>query len=155
MEPSWQKLAVVKVNATTGPWSVGRVYVPGSRLLRFPVVDKDDQDKSASTSWSPVKGINCGPDGAISTPVKSSLLTNGALYGALIGKLGGSSADVPDSSQPTTPYANKRVFAVGSHCIISISSTEGGPLYFTMNDSPDGFPSHSGELNVLIEQYAT
>ena len=155
MEPSWQKLTVVKVSATTGPWSVGKDYIPGSRLLRFTVVDKDDQSKPVPTSWSPVKGTRCGPDGAISTPAKSGLLTNGALYGALIGKLGGSSADVPDSTSPTTPYASKRVFAVGSHCIISMGSTEGGPLYFTMNDSPDGLVNHSGELHVLIEEYAT
>jgi hypothetical protein len=46
------------------------------------------------------------------------------------------------------------VFGVGSHCVISLASTEGGPLYLTMNDNPEGFTSHSGSLHVLIEQYA-
>jgi hypothetical protein len=46
------------------------------------------------------------------------------------------------------------VFAVGSYCLISIGATEGGPLFLTMNDSPEAFAHHSGALYVLVEQHS-
>jgi len=156
MEPTWAPLKTFKLEA--GPdvlWGLVTDYVPGSRLLRFTLVDQDAQKNPLPTTWSPAKGMDCGANGTIVTPSKSGLLSGGALYGALIGKLGGSAADVPDSSQPTAPYGNKRVFTVGSHCVISVGPTEGGPLFLTMNDNPEGFRNHSGALHVLIEQYGT
>jgi hypothetical protein len=152
MDPKWTSLAKFKVEARpSGLWIVAG-YFAGSRLLRFTVLDKDAQNQTVPTSWNPATGIKCGADGLGIAPTKSGLLTLGALYGALIAKLGGSSADVPDGSQPTAPYGNKRVFAVGSYCVISLAATEGGPLFLTMNDNPEGFVNHSGALHVLIEE---
>lgn len=155
MEPSWQKLKMVKLEATAPLWTLVMDYVPGSRLLRFTVADKDESQRTVSTSWHPITGTTCGADGVTVSPSKSGLLSNAALYGALIGKLGGSSADVPDSTSPTAPYGNKRVFAVGSHCMIVLGTTDGGPLYLTMNDTSDGFVHHSGSLHILLEEFAT
>jgi hypothetical protein len=156
MDPQWTPLKRFKVEARpTGLWSVVSDYVPGSRLLRFTLLDKNAQNLPVSTSWSPATGVQCGADGIGIATAKAGLLTPSALCGALIAKLGGSSADVPDGSQPTAPYGNKRVFAVGSHCVISLAATEGGSLFLTMNDSPEGFANHSGELYVLIEEYST
>jgi hypothetical protein len=75
------------------------------------------------------------------------------MYGALVGKIGGSSADLPDSSSPGAAYGNKRVFPVGSHCVVLLGSAEGGPLFLTMNDSPEGFAHHSGVLHVRVEEH--
>jgi len=86
---------------------------------------------------------------------KDRRLCGGALYGALIGKIGGSSADVPDNSQQASPYGSRRAFAVGSHCVISLGATKGGPLFVTMNDTPEGFANHSGALVVLVEECGT
>jgi hypothetical protein len=156
MEPSWKSLKPFKVEAkATGFWSLVADYVPGSRLLRFGLIKQNAQGEALPVLWSPAKGIECGPDGTNVTPPKSGLLSGGALYGALIGKIGGSSADIPDVSQSTAPYGTKRVFAVGSHCVISLSATDGGPLFLTMNDNPEGFVNHSGALYVLIEEYST
>src|SRR5205807_2067761 len=110
MEPLWQKLVLIKLDATVAsPWGPVRDYVPGSRLLRFTVVDKDEKQAGVTTDWSPIAGTTCGPDGAALVPSKSGLLSSAALYGALIGKVGGSSADVPDSSSPISPYGTKIV----------------------------------------------
>lgn len=156
MEPTWAPLKAFELEARPDVlWSLVTDYVPGSRLLRFTLVDQDAQKNALPITWSPAKGTDCGANGTIVAPPKSGLLSGGALYGALIGKLGGSSADVPDSSQPAAPYGNKRVFTVGSHCVISVGPTEGGPLFLTMNDNPEGFANHSGALHVLIEQYGT
>jgi hypothetical protein len=155
MDPAWQKYKCIEVKALpTGIWNLVSSYIPGSRLLRFTVVNRDANGDPVLTTWDTGTGTNCSADGIITSPPKSGLLSTGTLFGSLVGKLGGSSADVPDSSAPTAPYGTKRVFGVGSHCVISLASTESGPLYLTMNDSPDGFASHSGSLQVLIEQYA-
>ncbi|HYM75664.1 MAG TPA: hypothetical protein VE377_06765 [Candidatus Dormibacteraeota bacterium] len=152
----WTPLKRVRIEARpTGLWSVVTDYVPGSRLLRFSLLDKDPQNQPVPLSWNPAEGVRCGADGIGIAPGKSGLLTGGALYGALIAKIGGSSADIPDASQPTSPYGSKRVFGVGSHCVISLASTEGGPLFLTMNDNPEGFVNHAGALHVLIEEYST
>jgi hypothetical protein len=83
------------------------------------------------------------------------MLCGGAAYGALVGKIGGSSGDVPDSTVGTAgPYGNKRVFAVGTDCILTLATAaDGGPLFLTMNDKPEEFSKHSGELLVLLEYY--
>jgi hypothetical protein len=155
MEPSWQKLKLVALDAKpVGLWTLVADYVPGSRLLRFKVVAQDAQGLAVQNVWSPIKGTDCGADGIPITPAKAGLLSTGALYGALIAKVGGSSADLPDSTSLTAPYGTKRVFAVGSHCVVSLGSTEGGPLFLTMNDTPDGFVHHSGALYILIEAYS-
>jgi len=155
MEPSWQKIKLVKIEASATPlWILASDYVSGSRLLRITVVDKDENNANVAITWSPASGTNSGPDGLTTTATKSGMLTGGALYGALIGKLGGSSADVPDASSPLTPYGTKRVFAVGSHCVISVANADAGPLFFTMNDAPPGFAQHSGALHILVEGYA-
>jgi hypothetical protein len=156
MEPSWKNLKTFTVEAKpTGLWNLVTDYVTGSRLLRFRWMRQDAQGNALPDSWSPDKNVRCGADGTWVTPAKTGLLSGGAMYGALIGKIGGSSADVPDTSQPASPYGSRRVFAVGSHCVISLGATEGGPLYLTMNDAPDGFASHTGAFTVLIEECGT
>jgi len=152
----WQKLEVVRVAARPiGLWNLAFEYVPGSRLLRFTVVAADASGPALPCLWSPSDGTECGADGIFPTPLKIGLLYTGAQYASLIGKLGGSSADIPDTNSVAGPYPNKKVFAVGSYCVISVSSSEGGPLFLTMNDSPDGFKGHMGDLLVSIEQYPT
>jgi hypothetical protein len=153
--PFWSTLKLAKIAANPiGLWSLALEYVSGSQLLRFTVSSLDDQQRPAPTVWSPISGTDCGADGIRNTPPKSGFLSTSAAYGALIGKIGGSSADLPDSSSGAAPYGNKRVFAVGSYCLISIGATEGGPLFLTMNDSPEAFAHHSGALYVLVEQHS-
>jgi len=154
MTPTWQKLVVLKVDARPlGLWNLATEYVSGLRLLRFKVLTLDETGQAQSSEWRPVEGTKCGADGTATTPMKTGLLYPGAQYASLIGKLGGSSADLPDPSSVGNPYGNKKVFAVGTYCIISVGASEGGPLYLTMNDSPDGFEKHSGELFVSVEHY--
>jgi hypothetical protein len=152
----WTPLKRVRIEARpTGLWSVVTDYVLGSRLLRFSLLDTDPQNQPVSLFWNPASGVQCGADGIGIFPSKTGLLSPGAMYGALIGKIGGSSADIPDPSQPTSPYGSKRVFGVGSYCVISLAAAEGGPLFLTMNDNPEGFANHSGALHVLMEEYST
>ena len=72
-----------------------------------------------------------------------------------LAKIGGSTADVPDSTAGSSgPYPGKKVFAVGSDCIVALpAAADGGPLFFTMNDKPSDFEQHTGELFVTIEHF--
>jgi hypothetical protein len=153
--PSWNPVAVIKVESKpAGLWTIAMEYVPPSRLLRFRVVDKDGLKKTVSTDWKLGDDPGCGADGVASSATKAGLLCSAAPQGALIAKIGGSTADVPDSSSPgTSPYAGKRVFPVGSFCIVTVASvTDAGPLFLTINDVPDGFKTHSGALHVEISE---
>jgi hypothetical protein len=84
---------------------------------------------------------------------KNGLLPVSALRGALIAKIGGSTADVPDPSNPTTPYGSKRVFAVGLFCVVSLAAADAGPLFVAMNDSVGSKSGHAGTLQVAVEEF--
>jgi hypothetical protein len=155
MALNWFPLKITRVPACpAGFWTLADEYVPGGRLLRMRVLDADEHNQPVPTDWSPAPTSTCGPDGLPSNPEKMSLLCFTALYGALIGKIGGSTGDLPDVTPGnTSPWASKRVFAVGSTCILALAPADGGPLFLTMNDHPERFSRHSGELLVSLEYY--
>jgi len=168
----WLPLEIVNIPARPlGFWTLALEFAPASRLLRIRVTDKDTHQQPVATVWSPANGVTCGPDGLLpdapqnSKPAQSaggsneplvSMLCTSAPLGSLIAKIGGSTADLPDSSTSPNaiPYAGKKVFAVGSDAIISISSAaDAGPLFLTMNDVPANFHLHSGALLVALSYY--
>ncbi len=153
--PNWGLIDTVKVDAKPdGFWNRAVEFIPGPRLLRFRVVDKDKDGKSVPLKWTANDAgdsrVEYGPNGAPSGDAKTSYLCPGAPLGALIGKLGGSSVDIPDASQPLTPFGTKRVFAIGAYCIMTVAAGDSGPLYLTMNDVLQSFANHSGALHVEI-----
>lgn len=157
MPLQWQKLGIVRVPARPdGLWTLALEFVPGARLLRTQISAVDENRTAVEITWSVKRGENCGADGIIRTPAKTGVLCTAAPYGALIGKLGGSTADLPDPTPAVaaTPYGTKRVFTAGSQAIVTLSAAaDGAPLFLTMNDSPEEFQNHGGALHVLIEYY--
>lgn len=150
-EPAWKELARVKVTAKPeGLWNIVLPYVCGQRLLRVTVQEKDDKGATVTRKWAPSPKKECGPDGLAMT--KSGALLTTAPYGALVGKVGGGTADLPDSQGSSGPYTGKKVFAAGGYSVVSLGATDCGPFFLTMNDSLDGFDDHSGSLWVLIEE---
>jgi hypothetical protein len=154
--PNWTSLALVKVEAKgAGLWTLAFEYVPSARLLRFQVVDKDSANNSVQTDWKVNGETACSANGISGSLVKSNLMCTAAPQGALIAKIGGSSVDTPDSSQASAPYGGKKVFPVGSFCVyVPVANDPAGPLFLTMNDTPESFKLHSGVLYVQID-YAT
>jgi hypothetical protein len=153
--PSWKDLIRVKVAAKPeGLWNMVFPYVCGPRLLRITVIGKDDKGTDVSTKWK-LGGPNneCGANGLLKPPKSAStFLVPSAPFGAMVGKVGGSTADLPDTSPAGGPYAGRKVFPAGNYAVFGLASTDCGPLFLTANDSPDGFVDHSGELWVLIEE---
>jgi hypothetical protein len=155
--PSWRVIARKKIAARPeGLWNVALDYVSGPRLLRLTVLDRDERGAVMAKSWNPTSKEESGPDGLLKTSAKSGLLFAMAPYGALIGKVGGSSADQPETGGGAKDggYSGRKVFAAGSYAVIGLGKDDGGPLFLTMNDSPDGFAEHAGALEVLIEEAA-
>ncbi len=154
--PNWSLVDTVTVNAQPeGIWNLAIEFVPGPRLLRFRVVEKDKNGTPAPLLWTVNGTVNpalvCSPEGLLSSDAKTSYLCPGAALGALVGKLGGSTSDIPDPSQAAAPFGTgKRVFPIGSHCIIAMLAADSGPLYLTMNDEFKSFQHHAGTLQVEI-----
>ncbi len=68
-------------------------------------------------------------------------LSQDGQVGALIGKIGGSSAAVKNISS---------AFVVGSFCVLEVAATSAGALFLTINDVPAGMADNSGSLLVSI-----
>jgi hypothetical protein len=127
-------------------------FVTGPRLLRFTIQDKDDKGADTPVKWRLNSNEECGADGSIKGGTKTTALVTTAAVGALVGKVGGSTADLPDASTTaSTATSGRKLFAVGSYAVIALTSNDSGPLFLTMNDGPEGFATHSGSLWVLIE----
>ena len=152
-DPSWKELANVKVAAKPeGLWNMVFPYVCGPRLLRVRAAGKDDKGKDVDTKWKPTANDECGPNGLPKSPkTAATLLVSAAPFGSMVGKIGGSTADLPDTS-PGGTYSGRRVFPTGSYAVVTLTSADCGPLFMTINDSPEGFEDHSGELWILIEE---
>lgn len=158
MALAWQSIDVVRVPSYVpgaGFWTLAQEFIAGSRLLRVRVVNQDREHHHVPSVWSQANGVACHPDGDPAITARMGMLCTSAACGALIGKIGGSTGDLPDSATgSTSPYPGKKVFAVGNECILSLpAAADGGPLFLTMNDKPDGFPGHAGDLHVLLQYY--
>jgi hypothetical protein len=115
------------------PWVL---VVPGMR-------DYTHLRVQATGSWTQTGGPigQCGPDGLASTSVQvNPLAVKDCGVGALIGKLGGSSASLTmpparpgGAAAPTTSLAEGAAFAIGSHCIVALPASFIGPLYISFN----------------------
>jgi hypothetical protein len=78
-----------------------------------------------------------------------------ALIGALIAKVGGSASDNPAAPPlgggvAAVATGGPLIFGAGSFCIIELSSSQKGTLFFTMNDTPANFDNHDQELSVDV-----
>jgi hypothetical protein len=152
-QPSWRKISVVKVPAQPAQaalWTLVLDLLAGPRLLRFTAVDRDEQSNAVPLTWELAPGQAACPPNGIPGAQAVTYLAHGVPQGALIGKLGGSTADFPAGSPPV--YSGARVFPVGGHTVVKLAADEIGPLYLTMNDSPGGFDKHAGHLHVLVEE---
>ena len=78
----------------------------------------------------------CGPDGLAGLPlIPERLIVPNCPVGALIGKIGGSSAataaSAPSANPP--PLAEGNAIAIGWHCVTSVPENSIGPLFVGFN----------------------
>jgi hypothetical protein len=138
LQPSWQPLTLVTQQVTAKPeglWTKVYDYVEGPIKLKL----------EASGQWTYASGNACGPDGKRAEGLLPDGLVSSAPVGALIGKIGGSSAEKPDTN--TTQSV---VFVVGSYCVITVENAVKGALFLTMNDRVNRFDEHDGGITIMI-----
>ena len=119
----------------------------GKRQLAAPwllalrgIEDCDHLRLEAEGEWElvPGLGISCGPDGRGDIPLAAeALLLPSCAPGALIGKIGGSSAAVDKIAEGADPKAGAPlVFAIGKTCMVPFKDLLRGPLFIGVNIRP-------------------
>ena len=124
----------VKIDAKpTGLWTLATEWVEGPAILKF---EAGNEAWFYSQSDSGKTYADGDLDSLLAT--KTCLLPS-APVGALIGKIGGSSASATDGT----------LFAIGKFTLLEIDKSK-GPLYLTINDELTGFSNNRGEILVKI-----
>ena len=128
---NWRELKKITIPAKpVGVWTVACEYLTATRKLKI----------EAEGTWSYGQDLSCSPDGDVGSPRScEKCLSNQAPIGALIGKLGGSSAGIKDT-----------VITIGRFCVIELTEAAKGPLFLTINDEPAGLSDNTGEVTVHI-----
>ncbi|MDI7863347.1 hypothetical protein MRS76_15425 [Rhizobiaceae bacterium n13] len=103
------------------------------RLVCESIEDATDLKIAVTGEWK-VKGndvLKCGPNGLLGfTLAESELVLKGCPFGALLGKIGGSSAFHKES---TTTSAADQLFAIGAYCTLKLPEETTGPLFIGFN----------------------
>jgi hypothetical protein len=89
---------------------------------------------SATGTWSPLAGLpQCQPDGLVgmSYPEAGLVITDCAV-GALIGRVGGSSASLKAATADTTAGETKP-FPIGKRCVLRLPQNALGPIFIGFN----------------------
>ena len=91
-------------------------------------------------TWQPEGTKRCTADGE--TALDRTVLLPAAPAGALIAKIGGSSADTTVDKIP--------LFAVGRHCVFTVEAGKAGTLYLGVNDAVGSMARLTGSLTVRL-----
>lgn len=130
---TWSDLKDAKVPAKpTGIWTLTHEFVTGPALVKV----------EATGTWSYSSGRpSCGPDGDLNALLSADqMIASGVSPGALLIKVGGSTAGVSDGL----------VRVAGSTAVIRIDEKTSGPIFLTINDAVSGFADNSGELDAKV-----
>lgn len=120
-----------------GVWTLVDVLWTAPARLLF-------QAKDQRWNYSPAQ--SCTADGDLQSMIDPTrTILGGGPVGALIAKIGGSTAGAKDGVC---------TFLVGHHCAVETKPEWKGPLYLTINDELRGLDNNSGtiDVDVTIEQ---
>jgi hypothetical protein len=136
---NWKTEINAKVEAKpSGLWTVAYEYVRGPALIRF------YSNPTNQWCYAPKPASPATPDGDPTSNINSQrCLLPGAPVGALIAKIGGSTACQSDG----------KAFLVGSFAVIEIDAATSGPLYLTINDEATGMTNNAGQITVNIQMH--
>ncbi|WP_154073293.1 hypothetical protein [Bradyrhizobium erythrophlei] len=148
-QPTWRKIATVSVPENkTGLWTPALDYVTQGKLYKITVEmkpDPADETKQVPQTWKPESGRVCTADGDPTIARKDPLMMDSCAAGAMIGKVGGSSADTKADKDKLV------LFVVGHHCVFCVSdAAKCGSLYLAVNDVPGSQGRVEGQIEVTI-----
>jgi hypothetical protein len=131
----WRSAATIKVPELKSAWTPALDYLAPNRLYRIRV-----KDAAAKWKLEDAKG-SCGPDGLEVPPRSGDPICPNSPYGALIGKIGGGTAE-----------RGVVIFPIGRYCVYKIADpVKPGPLYLGINDQYEWMSKVTGEIEVEIE----
>lgn len=148
-QPTWRVIVkALNVPEREGiAWTRALDYLSPNKLYLIAVAPQEEDDETAEQSWIPEGSASCTADGDPSLTRDEGLVLATCCGGALIARIGGSSANQKLDAARTT------IFAVGRHCVFSVSdTTKVGSLYLGMNDSQKSMTKVAGRLKVTISE---
>jgi len=152
-QPVWRKIASEVVVPEAGKqWKLALDYLVAGKIMMLEVVI--DAARGVPGTWTP-HGFTgaCSPDGDFDGTLRGdearagTPLVASAPIGALVARIGGSTADQTLDSGTTLP---RIAFAVGRKCVFSVPTTAAGSLFLGVNDDPSRMALVAGELRVSI-----
>jgi len=131
---NWTQITLdLKVPEDNGVKSIASPW-----LLALAVIDDCDHLRiEADGEWQLLPGLDvkCGPDGRGDIPIADTgLILPACPPGALIGKIGGSSAAIeqrPDDADAAAVLP--ALFAIGKTCMVPLEKMPHGPLFIGIN----------------------
>jgi hypothetical protein len=143
-EPTWRPIKEVMVpERPTNFWTPALEYVTPGRLYRI-VVEPTAGPPAQDQTWIPASATQACTAEGDAAQARQGLPVETCAVGALIGKIGGSSAEVkPDKDKVV-------LFGVGRHCVISVEAAKAGALYLGVNDTHASAIQMQGQLRVMI-----
>lgn len=97
--------------------------------------------------WTPDGGSPCSADGDPALTRTGTMTLDTCAPGALIARVGGSSADLKVDRDKTV------VFGVGKYCVFSIAdAAKAGCLYLSINDTQVAAAKVKGQLQVTLSE---
>lgn len=135
-EISWIEVEKVDVKVNPGGiWARVLDYVPPGTTLKLECAGE------WTYGYSNGKALRVTPDGDLRASAEQGALVADAPAGAVVAKIGGSTAGKTDGER----------FAVGSSAVISSATDKrGGPLYIAMNVNPAVRPETNETITVRI-----
>jgi hypothetical protein len=131
----WRRLKDVKVPAGPGmAWTPALDFVAPKRLYRLEVQPGGKWKLKDQAAECTADGYGRDVARGASTPVVAD-----APIGALIAKVGGSTAD-----------NTGQLFAVGRYCVFQVEDAKAGPLYLGANDVALLMTAVDGQLTVEV-----
>ena len=162
-QPSWREIRRLQVpDRPAAMWTPALDHVTPAKLYRITVEPQAGAQQQAGPQqpaaaqapappppqdqrWTPAGEQPCTADGSPTLSRNGGLVIEGCAPGALIGKVGGSTADLkPDKDKVI-------LFSVGRHCVFSVTdAVKTGALYLGINDGREGITGVQGQLEVTI-----
>ncbi|WP_027154886.1 hypothetical protein [Mesorhizobium sp. WSM2561] len=125
---NWSEVATYRKagEEVTAPWLMALESLGDATHLKI----------EAEGEWKPAGSVlpACGPDGLASlTLPDTQLILPGCWFGALIGKLGGSSAIHHIPEPAAAALVADEPFAIGAFCMLKLPQDTFGPLFISFN----------------------
>lgn len=155
-QPVWRKIISEKAipEAQGIPWTLVMESPTPGKLMKIEVLVDLARNPPTAGTWTPQDFANaCTADGDITGVALGARQSPGtpliasAPIGALIGRIGGSTADQTlDNGTPPARIG----FAVGRICILSVPDKPVGALFLGVNDAATRMAGLTGSLVVNI-----